>query len=90
VQLSAISRLYKQYEDCKLTQGAESYAALFCLWALAHEYCMTGNKADLEEAVRHLSSLHVCTGQCIGPTEDLAMRVGVMYELADAQIRLDR
>ena len=51
---------------------------------------MTGNKADLEEAVRHLSSLHVCTGQCIGPTEELAMRVEVMCELADAQIRLAR
>lgn len=92
VQLSAIPRLCKQYEDCKLKQGAHSYAALFWLRALAQDLCMTGNKADLEEAVRHLSSLHVCTVQCIGwgLSEDLAMRVGIMYELADAQIRLDR
>ncbi len=93
VQLSAIPRLCKQYEDCKLNQGANSHAALFCLRALAHEHRMTGNKADLEEAARHLSSaLQVCTGQHIGwgLSEDLAMRVGIMYELADAQIRLDR
>ena len=92
-EMSAIPQLCKRYEDCKRVQGGNSHAALYCLRALAHEHCMAGSEADLKEAVKHLNNgLHVCARQSngLGLTQELAMRAGIMFELADVQIRLNR
>jgi len=94
-----IEQLHKRCKDYKRKSGANNPVALQFLRSLAQQHYVGDSAASTEEAVKYLSkALRLCNEQPAGAVwtpryrslEELAMRIGIMFELADAQIGLGR
>ena len=88
-----IGKLHEQYAACTHHHGAASHVALQCLRNLAQGYCLQGNLCEAERQLRKALRLRdeaLLQSKHSYPAAVDVMRVGIMLEIADVTLQLDR